>query len=128
MADERNRFTALADDGVEPERALDDDPSAADRLNPAAPFDDDSSAADRLGLDWCAESRRLLSLALPSMLIQANVFWLWLYNSAFGTRFAGPLAPRSRAPSLTLPSARPYDHPPDHCACPRGSGHAPRHD
>mgnify|MGYP003683570597 CR=1 FL=1 len=34
--------------------------------------------ADAAPLDWRAETRVMLLLGLPSILVQGNVFWIWL--------------------------------------------------
>ena len=73
-------FVELAD-GVEFIDAMDKPSVGAGK--PAA------AANDACALDWAAEVRKMLALALPSMMIQANVFFVWMYNVAFAGQHLG---------------------------------------
>lgn len=44
---------------------------------PAALRDLSERVPDSDSLNWASESRLMLFLALPSVIVQANIFWIW---------------------------------------------------
>lgn len=77
------RLLETADEGVELDGAGEPAVQASSACGVPAELACADESLDSGGLDWAVETRRMLALALPSVVIQANCFFIWLYNAGF---------------------------------------------